>query len=101
VIGCRSIVAAQTGISGTSKIGNGVILAGQVGIGDHVTIEDGVIVGGGAGVPSRKRLRPGIYWGTPARSLDRVKKQFAEIGQIGRLRKRIADLEARLDKQKS
>jgi UDP-3-O-[3-hydroxymyristoyl] glucosamine N-acyltransferase len=101
VIGSCSIVAAQTGISGTTTIGNGVILAGQVGIGDHVTIEDGVIVGGGAGVLSRKRLRRGIYWGTPARSLDRVKKQIAEVGQISRLRKQIADLEARLEGLKS
>jgi UDP-3-O-[3-hydroxymyristoyl] glucosamine N-acyltransferase len=101
VIGCRSVVAAQTGISGTSKIGNGVILAGQVGIGDHVTIEDGVILGGGTGVPPRKRLRPGIYWGTPARPLDRVKKQIAEVSQIGRLRKQIANLEARLEGKKN
>ncbi len=101
VIGCRSVITAQTGIAGTSTIGNGVILAGQMGIGDHVTIEDGVIVGAQAGVPSRKRLRPGIYWGTPARPLARVKKQIAEIGQIGRLRKQIDDLKARLEGQEN
>jgi UDP-3-O-[3-hydroxymyristoyl] glucosamine N-acyltransferase len=96
VIGRRTIITAQTGISGTSTIGSEVILAGQVGIGDHVTIADGVIVGAQGGVPTGKRLRPGIYWGTPARPLDQVKKRLAWVGLIGRLRERVADLEARL-----
>lgn len=92
-IGRRTVVSAQTGIAGTSTIGSGVILAGQVGIADHVTLDDGVIVGAQGGVPTGKRLRPGIYWGTPARPLDQVKKRWAAVGLIDQLRKRIANIE--------
>lgn len=96
-IGSHTAISAQTGISGTTAIGNRVILGGQVGIGDHVTIEDGVILGSQGGVPTGKRLKAGLYWGTPARPLAEVKKRYAEVGLIGRIRKRIAAIEARLE----
>jgi UDP-3-O-[3-hydroxymyristoyl] glucosamine N-acyltransferase len=96
-IGRHTAISAQTGISGTSSIGNRVILGGQVGIGDHVTIDDGVILGSQGGVPTGKRLKAGLYWGTPARPLAEVKRRYAEVGLIGRIRKRIAAIEARLE----
>ena len=98
-IGCHTAISALTGIAGTSKIGDWVILGGQVGVADHTTIEDRVIIGAKGGVAPGKRLRPGIYWGSPARPLGEAKKRWAAIGTIDRLRKRIADLEARLDEK--
>jgi len=50
VVGEHSLLVAQVGISGSSRLGRGVVLAGQVGVADHVTIGDGVIAGARSGI---------------------------------------------------
>jgi len=93
-IGQHSLVAAQTGISGSSKLGEGVILAGQTGIGDHCNLEDGVIVGAQGGVASRKTVRRGqTVWGTPARPLEKFKKQYAAFARLPALMERVEKIE--------
>lgn len=44
IVGEDTLICAQTGLAGTSKIGNRVILAGQVGIAGHLTIGDDVVI---------------------------------------------------------
>ncbi|HEX9761181.1 MAG TPA: UDP-3-O-(3-hydroxymyristoyl)glucosamine N-acyltransferase [Candidatus Acidoferrales bacterium] len=81
-IGVNTLIAAQTGISGSSRIGANVILAGQVGIADGVTIEDEAIVGAQGGVLPGKTIRKGqTVWGTPARPLAEFKRQFAWLAR--------------------
>jgi UDP-3-O-[3-hydroxymyristoyl] glucosamine N-acyltransferase len=93
-IGQHSIVAAQTGISGSCSLGEGVTLAGQVGVADHCNLEDGVVVGGQAGVPSGKTIRKGqTVWGTPARPLEKFKKQYAAIVRLPELMERVENIE--------
>jgi UDP-3-O-[3-hydroxymyristoyl] glucosamine N-acyltransferase len=93
-IGAHSIVAAQTGISGSSSLAEHVTLAGQVGIADHCKIEEGAIVGAQGGVPSGKTIRKGqTVWGTPARPLEKFKKQYAALASLPGLVKRIENLE--------
>ena len=93
-IGEHSIIAAQTGISGSSVVGSRVLLGGQVGIGERCTIEDTAVVGGQAGVVSGKTIRGGqTVWGTPARALTRFKQQFAWVARLPELADRIKKLE--------
>jgi UDP-3-O-[3-hydroxymyristoyl] glucosamine N-acyltransferase len=89
VIGKNVVIAAQTGISGSSVVEDGAILGGQVGIGEHATVGAGVILGGGAGVLSGKKMRgPGqVFWGRPARPL----KEY--LRDLARLRKGIGNRE--------
>jgi UDP-3-O-[3-hydroxymyristoyl] glucosamine N-acyltransferase len=49
-IGENTVMAAQTGIAGSSKIGKNCVLAAQVGIAGHLVIGDNVKLGGKAGV---------------------------------------------------
>jgi len=44
-VGMNTVIAAQTGISGSTKLGKQCILAGQVGIAGHLHIADGTIFG--------------------------------------------------------
>jgi UDP-3-O-[3-hydroxymyristoyl] glucosamine N-acyltransferase len=93
-IGEHSILVSQTGISGSSSLGAGVILGGQAGLGDHCTLEDGVIVGGQGGVLPGKTIRRGqTVWGTPARPLERYKKQHAALARLPELVERVEKLE--------
>ena len=81
VIGKNVIIAAQTGISGSSVVQDGAILGGQVGIGEHATVGAGVILGGGAGVLSGKKMHgPGqVFWGRPARPLKEYLRDLARL----------------------
>ena len=64
VIGENSVIAAQTGISGSTKIGCGVIMGGKVGIVGHITIGDHAMIGASSGI--HKNIPPGqIGGGTP------------------------------------
>lgn len=83
VIGRNVIIAAQTGISGSSVVENGAILGGQVGIGEHATVGTGVILGGGAGVLTGKKMHgPGeVFWGRPARPLKEYLRDLARLKQ--------------------
>src|SRR5205814_7363004 len=83
-IGEDVVIAAQTGISGSSTIGSNAILGGQVGLGEHVTIEDGVILGGQSGILPKKVLRGRgiVFWGTPARPLREYLKELAVLARI-------------------
>lgn len=99
-IGEHTIVAAQTGISGSSMVGKGVVLGGQVGVADHCHIEDGAVAGAQAGIPSHKTIRSGhVVWGTPARPLHKFKEQYAWFARLPELAERLRKLErARTDK---
>jgi UDP-3-O-[3-hydroxymyristoyl] glucosamine N-acyltransferase len=95
-IGAHTVVAAQTGISGSSVLGHHVIVGGQVGIADHCTLEDGAIAGAQAGIPTGKTIRGGqTVWGTPARPLDKFKEQYAWFARLPELAARIKRLEAK------
>ena len=89
-IGENVIIAAQTGISGSSVIANNVILAGQVGIADHVHLEEGVIMGAQSGVPTKKVVRGKgiVFWGTPARPLRTYLKELATLAKLSQKRSR-------------
>jgi len=96
-IGGNTVIAAQTGISGSAVIGKSVTIGGQVGIADHCEIEDAAVIGAQAGIPSGKIVRSGqVVWGTPARPLDKFKKQFAWFSRLPELAERIKRLEGRV-----
>ncbi len=85
-VGADVVIAAQTGVSGSSSIGKGAIVAGQVGIADHVTIGEGAILGAQCGVPSNKRIEGAgvLFWGTPARPIGQYLKELATLSRLAR-----------------
>jgi UDP-3-O-[3-hydroxymyristoyl] glucosamine N-acyltransferase len=85
-LGENVVIAAQTGISGSSTIGSGAVLGGQVGIGEHAHLEEGVILGGQSGVLSNKVFRgKGVAcFGTPAKPLREFLKEQATLSRITR-----------------
>ena len=60
-----TIIAAQSGISGSAKIGKGVLLGGQVGVSDHSILDDGVQVAAKSGVHGHL-ISGEKYFGIPA-----------------------------------
>ncbi len=104
-IGEDCMIVSQVGIAGSSRIGNHVTLAGQVGVVGHVTIGDNVIVGAQAGVPGSLAANA-YYSGSPAmphkewlRTMGVLPKLPDMRKKISELEKKIAGLEARLQKE--
>ena len=96
-IGTHTVVAAQTGISGSSVVGRRVVIGGQVGIADHCTLEDEAVAGAQAGIPTGKTIRSGqTVWGTPAREIGKFKEAYAWYARLPELAARIKSLEAKL-----
>jgi UDP-3-O-[3-hydroxymyristoyl] glucosamine N-acyltransferase len=96
-IGAHTVIAAQTGISGSSRVGHHVVVGGQVGIADHCTLEDGAIAGAQAGIPSGKTIRAGqTVWGTPAREIGKFKEAYPWYARLPELGARIKELETQM-----
>jgi len=95
-IGKRCVIAAQTGISGSTVIEDDCVIGGQVGFGDHVRVKSGAIIGSQAGVLPGKIVRPGVWWGTPIQPLDEYKRQNAHIKSIERLKAEVKELKRRI-----
>jgi UDP-3-O-[3-hydroxymyristoyl] glucosamine N-acyltransferase len=82
-IGEFTVIAAQTGISGSSTLGAECVIGGQVGIGEHARLDDKTIIGGQGGVLNGKHVRGGeVLWGTPVRPLREFLLQQAYLARL-------------------
>jgi UDP-3-O-[3-hydroxymyristoyl] glucosamine N-acyltransferase len=94
IVGKNSVIAAQTGISGSTRVGENVKIAGQVGITGHLTIQDETIIAAQSGIA--KDLPGGAWFGSPAVPLPDAKRQIAWIHRLGKLFDRVKALEKKL-----
>jgi len=93
-IGRAVVIAAQTGISGSTVIEDFAVIGGQVGFGDHARVKSGAIIGSKAGVLPGKIVRGGeVYWGVPVRPLREYKKLNALIGRLPEMKEQIEQLQ--------
>ena len=95
-IGQRVIIAAQTGISGSTIIEDDCVIGGQVGMGDHARVLSGAIIGSQAGILPNKIVRAGVWWGTPVQPLDEYKRQNAMVKGLSRLKDEVKELKKNL-----
>jgi UDP-3-O-[3-hydroxymyristoyl] glucosamine N-acyltransferase len=104
VIGENSAIAAQAGISGSTKLGKGVMVGGQAGMVGHINIGDSVIIAAASSV--HKNIKPGqIVVGSPHASHDEWLKIEACKLRLPRMRvtleelvKKVDDLQAKINK---
>ena len=95
-IGAHTVIAAQTGISGSCDVGRHVVIGGQAGFGEHSTVQDGVVIGGQAGILNGKTVPRGqVVWGTPARPLAKFKEAYGWFARLPELGARLKELEER------
>ncbi len=96
-IGKRVIIAAQTGISGSTVIEDDCIIGGQVGIADHVLLKSGTVIGSKSAVMSGKIVRPGVWLGLPIQPIDEFKRQYVQIKGISKLKDEVKLLRQKID----
>jgi len=102
-VGMNTVIAAQTGISGSTKLGKQCILAGQVGIAGHLHIADGTIFGAQTGVPNNVKKPNQTLQGYPAipvMSFHRSSVVYKNLPDLQKtvyaLEKKIQELENRI-----
>jgi len=97
-IGENTVMAAQCGVSGSTKIGKNCIFGGQVGINWHLTVGDNVQVGAQSAI-SNSVKENSVLLGTPAFNANDCIKSYVIFKYLPKYVARIEELE-KLVKQK-
>ncbi len=102
VIGENTVIAAQTGISGSTKLGKNCVIAGQVGLVGHIEIADRVTVGAQSGISKTIKKEGSTFFGSPAIEYRDALRTEGALKQLPELLKEFRDLKqkiAELEKQ--
>ncbi len=94
-VGEHTVMAAQAGVSGSTKIGRFNMLAGQAGITGHIQTADRVTISAQAGL-SKSVTEPGIYMGSPASPGREALKREGRVRALPELLERVTKLEEKL-----
>lgn len=92
-IGENTVIAAQTGVAGSTKIGKDCMIGGQVGIVGHITIADKVKIAAQSGIGSSITTEGEILQGSPAFGIGDYKRTYVVFRKLPALEKRIQELE--------
>lgn len=88
-IGENTVIAAQTGIAGSTKIGKNVMIGGQVGIVGHIKIADGVKIAAQSGIGNSIKTENEIVQGSPAFSIGDFKRCYVLFRNLPKLKKQL------------
>lgn len=95
VVGDNTVMAAQSGIAGSTKIGSHCMIGGQVGFAGHIEIGDNVQIGAQTGIPSNVKSGSRLM-GTPAVDAAKFARQVVLIKNLQSLCDRVKKLESQI-----
>ena len=98
-IGENTVIAAQTGIAGSSKIGKNCQIGGQVGIVGHITIGDNVRIQAQSGIGRSLKDNETVQ-GSPALTYADYNKSYVHFKNLSKIVDRIHELEKLINVQK-
>ena len=94
-VGSHTVIAAQSGVSGSTTIGKHCVIAGQVGIIGHANLADNTSIGAQAGIS--KDTKPGSkMWGSPAIDVMKFQRAYAVFKNLPDLNFRLKQLEEKV-----
>jgi UDP-3-O-[3-hydroxymyristoyl] glucosamine N-acyltransferase len=91
-VGESTVMAAQTGVAGSSKIGRDCMFGGQVGIAPHIFIANGVKLGAKSGVNGSLKKENEVYIGAPVQPFSEFMKSFVVFRHLPELKKDVDNL---------
>ena len=95
-VGANSILAAQTGIAGSTRIGSNVIFGGQVGVTDHAVVGNDVIASAKTGITKDVPANSFVA-GFPHLDVRDWRKMWAVLPQVYGFMKEYRKLKARVE----
>jgi UDP-3-O-[3-hydroxymyristoyl] glucosamine N-acyltransferase len=99
-IGENTVMAALTGISGSTRIGKNCMFGGQVGIAGHIRIADGTKIGAQAGILGDVKAENTAIIGSPAIDIRQFMKSSVIFKRLPELNEKVNRIEKELDTMK-
>lgn len=99
-IGANTVIAAQTGISGSTKLGERCMIGGQVGFVGHIHVANGTQIGAQSGVPKAIKKENQQFIGTPLMPIKQAFKTQVLMRNLPQLNERLNELENKLNNER-
>ena len=99
-IGANTVMAAQVGISGSTKVGEHCMIGGQVGLGGHITIGNNANIGAQAGIISNIKDNAQIL-GSPAIPVKDFFRSSIVFPKLPEMYRQLAQLEKEIQQLKA
>ena len=94
-IGKNTVIAAQTGISGSTKVGENCVIGGQVGLAGHLIIANKTSIGAQTGVLKSVKEENTQLFGTTALELKEYFRSYVIFKKLPDLYSRLVKLESK------
>jgi UDP-3-O-[3-hydroxymyristoyl] glucosamine N-acyltransferase len=101
VVGENTVMAAQSGIAGSTKVGKNCMMGGQVGIAGHLSIADGTRIAAQAGIGGNIKEENTTLLGSPAFDSKKFLRSFAYFIRLPEINKKLDDLVKAVDSLKN
>ncbi len=92
-VGADTVMAAQSGIAGSTKVGKHCMLGGQTGISGHLKIADGTILEAQSGVTKNIEEPNKVFFGTPFMDAMKFRKSYVCFRNFPEYRQSLFDLQ--------
>jgi UDP-3-O-[3-hydroxymyristoyl] glucosamine N-acyltransferase len=93
IIGENTVIAAQTGISGSTEIGKNCVIAGKAGIVGHIKIADHTTIGANTGISKSIKKSGETHFGYMSMDMKDFLKSYALFKNLDSIEKRVKELE--------
>lgn len=95
-VGKHTVIASQSGVSGSTKVGAFCVVGGQVGFAGHLDIADRTSIGAQSGLSKSVKHQGTAISGTPAFDLKDNLKSYVVYKKLPEMLKRIEEIEKRM-----
>jgi UDP-3-O-[3-hydroxymyristoyl] glucosamine N-acyltransferase len=99
-VGENTVMAAQTGISGSTKIGKNCMFGGQVGLAGHLKIANGTKIGAQGGILGDVKEENTAIIGSPAIEVKQFLRSSVIFRKLPEMKSKIDSLEKEVESLK-
>ena len=92
----NTVIAAQSGISGSTKVGKNCMFGGQVGLIGHITIASGVKIAAQSGISKDVKEEGMVIQGSPAFEFGPYQRSYLLFRNLPKIREQINELERKV-----
>lgn len=96
-IGKNTVIASQTGVSGSAKVGENNIVGGQVGIVGHISLAKGIHIQAKSGINKSITEENSKWGGAPATKYNHYMRAQVIIQRLPEIEKKIEELQKALN----
>ena len=96
----NTVIAAQSGISGSTKVGKNCMFGGQVGLIGHINIASGVKIAAQSGITKDIKEEGIVIQGSPAFEFGPYQRSYLLFRNLPKLREQINELERKVEELK-